>query len=64
MKKNLDMAIMVDTGNYGNTNNHEKEERRQMENSGNNFMLKRIQKIKEKQSTFSYKLYLVMKKNY
>ena len=33
-----------------------------MENSGNNFMLKRIQKIKEKQSTFSYKLYLVMKR--
>ena len=33
-----------------------------MENSGNNFMLKRIQKIKEKQSTFSYKLYLVIKR--
>lgn len=33
-----------------------------MENSGDNFMLKRIQKIKEKQSTFSYKLYLVIKR--
>lgn len=33
-----------------------------MENSGNNFVLKRIQKIKEKQSTFSYKLYLVIKR--
>ena len=33
-----------------------------MENSGDNFVLKRIQKIKEKQSTFSYKLYLVIKR--
>ena len=33
-----------------------------MENSGHNFMLKRIQKINEKQNTFKYKLYLVIKR--